>query len=178
MTRLLIHFTLALLCSIASSAYCDEQQSEENLVKAVFIYNFAKFTRWPADTWAMNEAVLRICAVGDDEMVGALAQLNGKKVREHPVIVEPKGVTNNLHTCHLIYLARSRHDLTQVTTDHINSKPILTVSEIKDFSKQGGMIELYTINGKVRFKINLQTTRDAGLDLSSRLLKLAAEVHR
>lgn len=56
--------------------------------------------------------------------------------------------------------------------------PALTIIEISAFSKSGGMIELYRVEGRINFKINLQITRQAGLDLSSRLLKLAIIVDR
>ncbi|MEW8508712.1 MAG: YfiR family protein [Candidatus Thiodiazotropha sp.] len=177
-TRLLIHITLALLWGISSPVAGIEQHSEETLLKAVFIYNFAKFTRWPATTWSTNNSSLRICTIGDDELSRALVQLNDKKVREHTVIIEPREFENSLGGCHVLYIARSMRHMVKRTTNPIHLEPILTVSEIKDFTKHGGMIELYRIQGRIRFKINLRTARDAGLDLSSRLLKLAVEVQR
>ncbi|MBT2970029.1 MAG: YfiR family protein [Candidatus Thiodiazotropha sp. (ex Ctena orbiculata)] len=177
-TRLLIHFTLLMLWCIPPQANGVEQRSDENILKAVFIYNFAKFTRWPSETWTKNGTSLRICSIGNDELSQALVRLNGRKVRELPVTIEHREESNNLDNCHLLYLARSMQHLMLEINKSIRTKPVLTVSEITDFSKQGGMIELYRINSRIRFKINLQAAREAGLDLSSRLLKLAVDVKR
>jgi hypothetical protein len=46
------------------------------------------------------------------------------------------------------------------------------------FSQRGGMIEFTLEGNKVRFEVNLTTAEDAGLTLSSELLKVAATVRR
>jgi hypothetical protein len=62
--------------------------------------------------------------------------------------------------------------------DSTRTKPILTVSELPGFAESGGMIELYQMDDRIRFKVNLQSIREAGLELSSSLLKLAVIVNR
>ena len=54
--------------------------------------------------------------------------------------------------------------------------PILTVSDIDDFARAGGMIGLVEAEQRIRFDINLATARQANLKLSSQLLKLATIV--
>jgi hypothetical protein len=56
--------------------------------------------------------------------------------------------------------------------------PILTVSDIPGFLKQGGMIEFVLDANRVRFEINLAAARAAGLNLSSELLRVATAVRR
>ena len=176
-TRLLVTITLLLLPWLSPCAYGDNQQSDENLLKAVFIYNFAKFTRWP-DHKQIENGSLKICSFGEDELTQALLRLDGRTIRDHPVAIEQRLDSLGLDSCHVLYLARSAMDQFVGITDSLRSEPVLTVSEIPEFSELGGMIELYHFDGKIRFKINLQAVRDAGLDLSSRLLKLAVIVHR
>ncbi len=176
-TRLLITITLLLLPWLPLSVYGDSQQSDESLVKAVFIYNFAKFTRWP-DHDRIENGSLKICSFGEDALTEALLRLNGRRLKDHPVAIEHRDDDLRLDSCHVLYLARSTADQFEDITRSLRSAPVLTVSEIPEFSELGGMIELYRFDGKIRFKINLQAVRDAGLDLSSRLLKLAVIVHR
>jgi hypothetical protein len=55
--------------------------------------------------------------------------------------------------------------------------PVLTVTdEAKDFEKTGGIINLITVDNKVRFEINQDAARRAGLRISSPLLKLAVRI--
>ncbi len=42
--------------------------SREYLIKAAFLYNFAKFTEWPAEAYADPSAPLRICVLGDGHL--------------------------------------------------------------------------------------------------------------
>ena len=56
--------------------------SREYLVKAAFLYNFAKFTVWPATAFANRETPLRLCLLGKDPFQGALDSLAGKTVRK------------------------------------------------------------------------------------------------
>jgi len=54
--------------------------------------------------------------------------------------------------------------------------PILSVSDIADFTRAGGMIDLVEVEQRIRFNINLSAARRARLRLSSQLLKLATIV--
>jgi hypothetical protein len=168
---------LILSCSTLPTAYA-EQPGDEYLLKAVFIYNFAKFTRWPADAWSSDRRSLRICSIGNDELSNALVRLHGRTLRDHPVIIEESKEPTNLDNCHVLYLASSLQQEMLEIVDSIRTKPILTISEQPRFANAGGMIEFYHIDDRIRFKGNLRTIRNAGLDLSSRLLKLAVIVDK
>ena len=50
---------------------------------------------------------------------------------------------------------------------------MLTVSDHPEFLRLGGAIRFYTHEGKVRFQINLEPIRSAGLTISCKLLRLA-----
>jgi hypothetical protein len=54
----------------------------------------------------------------------------------------------------------------------------LTVSDMSQFVKRGGMIQFVLEGKKVRFEVNLTATQHAGLTLSSELLKVATAVKR
>jgi hypothetical protein len=172
-TRQLALILLLILSCLPMALYAEEHQAEENLLKAVFIYNFAKFTRWPDDMWDERGPSLTICSIGHDKLSDALERLNGRMLRDNPVNIDQRESLTHLDTCHVLYLANSiEHEAIEITHT-LRSKPILTISEIPDFAESGGMIELFHNDGRIHFKVNLHTTREAGLDLSSRLLKLA-----
>jgi hypothetical protein len=54
---------------------------------------------------------------------------------------------------------------------------VLTVSDIERFAERGGMIALRIVDRKVHFDINVHTVEQAGLKLSSQLLRLAKVIH-
>ena len=53
---------------------------------------------------------------------------------------------------------------------------VLTVSDLPRFIQQGGMVQFVMADRRVRFEINLAAAQQAGLKLSSELLKVAAAV--
>jgi YfiR/HmsC-like len=52
------------------------------------------------------------------------------------------------------------------------------VSDIPHFSERGGMIQFIPEGGRIRFEVNLEAADEAGLKLSSELLKVAVAVRR
>jgi hypothetical protein len=53
---------------------------------------------------------------------------------------------------------------------------VLTVGEHERFLDQGGVMRLFLEDNRVRFSVNQQSADRAGLQISSRLLRLARTV--
>ena len=53
---------------------------------------------------------------------------------------------------------------------------MLTVGETDGFARQGGTIGFTMEGDRVRFEINTRAAQRAGLEISSRLLRLASRV--
>lgn len=166
-----------LLVSGQQIAGAQTTTEDERLIKAAFVYNFAKFTRWPENTWAEQSAPLHLCTVGEDELVDELRRLGGQTIQAHPVIIRSLAKAQNPEACHLLYVATSEQKRYKNILKTLRGRPVLTVSEVRHFSRSGGMIELYREQGKTRFIINLRTAREAGLELSARLLSLAVVIN-
>ncbi len=64
--------------------------------------------------------------------------------------------------------------LTPLVTAAVGDRPVLTVAEMPDFARAGGIINLKTTEeDRLRVEIDTGTARRAGLKLSSKLLSLA-----
>ena len=73
----------------------------------------------------------------------------------------------------MLYIgASSEQNFTEILK-MVRNKPILTISEIDNFARSGGIIELNHQKGQTSIIINLETARTSNLELSSRLLMLA-----
>lgn len=166
-----------LLVSSQQIASAQTAAEEEHLIKAAFIYNFAKFTRWPESSWAKQSGPLHLCTVGEDKLVDELRRLGGQTIHAHPVITRSLAKAQNPEACHLLYIATSEQQHYKNILKTLHGKPVLTVSELRHFGRSGGMIELYRDQGKTHFIINLGTARAAGLELSARLLSLAVIIN-
>ena len=140
-------------------------------VKAGFLFNFAKFTEWPT---LPSTAPILMCVVGDERIAAALAEtVREQKISDHSLDVSRPQDSATWRTCHVLFLAEAELRRSPVGLDAVRSVQVLTVSDGKDFSQAGGIIEFYLEGGKMRFAINVDAADRSGVRLSSRLLGLA-----
>jgi hypothetical protein len=165
---------VAALGLLAAQQPVDAQQANEYLVKAAFIYNFAKFTTWPDSAFADPQAPVTLCIVGKHDFGDAFETVQGKSVGGRSVIVRYLATFRNKDQCQVIYVAQSESSrLTRIVTASRTSHS-LTVSEIDGFADRCGMIRMVRDGAdRIGFEINPKAAEEAGLKFSSRLLNLA-----
>ena len=150
--------------------------SQTNLefdVKAAFLYNFAKFTEWPARAFARSDSPFTFCLVGDPFGGGMEKAVQSETFNGRPVVVRRVSRGDDVLACHILYVSEPESGKASEIIEMIAMAPVLTVGETEDFIKSGGMIR-FTENGqRVRFEINPDAAEKASLHLSSKLLRLA-----
>lgn len=151
----------------------ENQVADDNLVKAAFIYNFAKFTRWPPQSRDGQKTPLNLCTTGKDALVSSLSHLDTETIGGRPVTISIFTPEIEASACHILYVAASEHRQFTRYIQQTRDAPVLTISEISNFAAAGGIIQLYRDQQRIRFKINLDVALSRGLSLSSRLLELA-----
>ena len=73
------------VCAFASSAAA--QTATAPALKAAFLYNFAKFTEWPADALAPGDPLV-LCVVNDRAVGDSSSDLTkGRSDRWHALVV-------------------------------------------------------------------------------------------
>jgi len=165
---------LSLILCALQPVSAKNQTEDERLFTAAFIYNFAKFTRWP-DLSQQNQT-LTLCTQGNDELVSDLKRLSGKIIKGRRLTVQQFNNKKRKLPCQLLYIASSEKKHVKNILNAVQNKPVLTISILPKFAKSGGMVQLYTQKGQTRFIINLGKVRDVNLEISSRLLILAKVV--
>jgi len=151
-----------------------KEPSREYRIKAAFIYNFAKFTRWPAGSFADSAAPLEFCIYGEDPFDGALDAIAGNTIHGRKVAVRRIAAIEASGGCHLLFISASEAGRLTDILAALGDRPVLTVADMPDFARAGGIINLKTTaEDKLRFEINTGTAQRAGLRFSSKLLNLA-----
>lgn len=153
----------------AAQAIADDASSRLDQLMAGYVLNFTKFVEWPESS---HPAQLVICVAGNPGLYHALRTGGGgASAGARQVIVREIEDTGSIAGCHVLYMEQPAH-VAQLDT----AAPLLTVSDVSGFADAGGTIELYTQQNRLRFIINLENARRAGLRISSNLLQLAAAV--
>ncbi len=146
--------------------------SREYRIKAAFLYNFAKFTVWPAAAFADAKAPLRLCVLGEDPFHGALAVLEGRTVKNRPIVSSRLESTDSPDKCHLLFVSASEHGRLGTILESLRGMPVLVVGDTPHFARSGGTTRLEIVGNKVRFEINVGAAQNAKLKIDSRLLRL------
>jgi hypothetical protein len=76
--------------------------------------------------------------------------------------------------CQLVFIGQT--DSFDETLWMLKEQPVLTVSDTAAFTEKGGMIQFKLVDNKIRFRVNVDAARTAGLTISSKLLSLAISV--
>lgn len=143
-------------------------------VKAAFLYNFAKFVEWPEGALEQRDE-FTICVAGASDVSEQLTRVvEGRNVSGLAVVVRQLEGPGADADCQMLFASdnASARSITEKS-----SSGVLTVGEYASFARDGGMINFVFIDKKVRFEVNKKTAEEAGLAISSKLLKLAHDVY-
>lgn len=173
----------AMLC-IAMTCYGtglrgDQQKASAYQIEAVYLYNFSKFVEWPASEKTTKTDPFNICILGEDPFGAVLdATLSGENIQGANLaarrIAEPRDAAG----CKIVFVSISEESRLKGVLGELEGANVLTVSDIRDFSQRGGMIQFVVADGKVRFEVNVKNAADAGLTFSADLLEVALAVRK
>lgn len=175
--RILAGLVLAAL--VALSAFTPAQAAEATMeyrVKAAFLYNFARFVEWPS---VPKGTPLIIGIMGADPFHGALLEtVQGKSVEERPIEVRRINNVESAAGCSILYVSASERGRWREILKPLRHAAILTVGDGPGFLANGGVMNFYLDNNRVRFELNPAAAGRSHLKLSAQLIRLARiEVH-
>jgi hypothetical protein len=139
--------------------------------KAGFLYNCAMFVTWPADSSARGELVIGV--VGDAAVSSVVKDMQGQKVNGRTLRVAPVQSDDELDSYHILFVAGDDAKATKAVLARIGDASVLTVGEADGFTSDGGVVRLYTEQGRLRFEINMTRAEGARLRVSAKMLGLA-----
>jgi hypothetical protein len=167
---------LIVLTCIASASYGARKKPREYQLKAVFLTGFTKFIEWPDRAFSKANTPITLCVLGKHPFGQALniavARTNKRKRKGRLLKVQYIKKLKQIAACHLLYVSKSERRRSTVLR-YARHSHVLTISDMKHFVKNGGMIQFYTRHHKVRFFINPKTVRRAGLEPHGNLLRIA-----
>jgi hypothetical protein len=165
---------LVALGALSCPTICPAEDDALEQFKAVYLFNFAKLTVWPPSAAA---DLLTICFIGAPGVRDLIARdVTGKLIGARHIAVRSLGPAQRADDCSIVYIEAAAAGASSSAA----SAPAyaLTVSDAHDFAYHGGMIELFFKDNRLRFIINLDNARLAGLNMSSSLLALASKVEQ
>lgn len=179
-------------------AATDLDNAPAPLIKAAYLYKFIFFTQWPALGPADNggttvpnddsgkiapldEELFIIGIIGEDDFGNHFQPIEGRKIASLNRTITVKRLGRykkglNLRQCHMLFVCASEAARLPEILRLTGSAPILTVGDSQGFAEQGIMINLVTVNDRIRWELNLDAIRKAGLSVSSTLIQSAVNI--
>ena len=157
-------------------ALAADKVAQEYAVKAALVYNFARFTEWPADAFNDADEPLRIVVYGHKDLASTFASIDGKLAAGRRIEVVFANRVGDVAGCHMLFLAKDKGDMWPQVLKVLTFDPVLTIGEMNGFLESGGTMNLHLDHSKIRFEVNLTEAKKRGIHISSRILKLASLV--
>ena len=177
LTILIALLGMTLNITSTADAQAGDADSSEYLIKAGFIYNFAKFVEWPSAAFSQADSPIVIGVLGTDPFGNVLDRIvEDKKLGPRGFVVRRYKWgrdVKDLRDCKILFVSASERTHVDEILQSVKGLPILTVGETPGFAERGGVIRFTLEDNRVRFEVNVAAAHQADLNISSRLLTLA-----
>lgn len=147
-------------------------QSEK--IKALHIYNIAKYVEWPAK---QREGNFVIGVLGSSSIIDELNLISKKaKVGNRPIVVNAIASVDAIDNCHILYIATGKSSVLPAVIQKLSGKNTLIVTDKDGLARQGAGINFIIEGSKIKYEINKQNIEKNGLSVSGNLLSLGIVV--
>jgi len=175
--RVTFFFFLSLMCALFSAnAYAGQisKTYSESSIKAALVYNILHFIDWQTNA-------LTICIYdANEEDVSSFKSLPSQTKSGNSLDVKFMHLNGHSliqNNCHIIFISRETDDdIDEILVTSKNTQR-LTIGESDQFIQQGGMINFVRKDLTIKFEVNINALKQAGLTISSQVLRIADRVY-
>ena len=153
--------------------------SREYPIKAAYLYNFGAYVEWPADSFANAQDRFVIGVLGPAPFDSLLDEIAAtKKIAGREIVIERWATAKQVSGCQMLFVSAGASEVERSEAVRIlTGSAVLIVGETPGLANQGGVINFYIDDNKVRFEINPEAAQKKKLKISSKLLGLAKIVN-
>jgi hypothetical protein len=166
---------IGLLFSLEVTAAEDDNSERQAQFMAVYLLHFSNFIEWPGEE-IEERTSFEVCVLGNGNVNAFIKALENEKVKDQLVRVIFTPSAEQLIACKIVYVDKDSIEQFLELEPILRGTKIVFVSDKRGFIEQGGTIEYFVENNKLRFAINMISAREKGLQISSKLLMIAKEI--
>ena len=140
--RPLIAIGICLSLALGAGAQTlDSSDSSEYLIKAGFIYNFAKLVGWPQGAFAQADSPIVIGILGSDPFGGIIDRiLADKQIDARRFVIKRLRWGMDLKGCDILFIGSSEAAHLEEVIHALKGVPVLTIGETPGFARRGCII--------------------------------------
>ncbi len=151
---------------------CHRGDSIEYDVKAAYIINIIKFVEW--EKIKNNGEIIKIGIIGSDPICDVIEKLENDKAGGRTIVIQRIDLEQAVSSeSHIILIGCSESKRVSSILKIIKGTGILSVSDIPDFARNGGIAGFKLENDRVKIEINIAEAKNSGLKFGAKLLEVA-----
>ncbi len=146
---------------------------DEYAVKAAFLIHFMNYVTWPESSFEKPDTPINLCLVGGNPFGESIRPISRKTAQGRAIqlIEVPEG--GNGTACQVVFISGNKEAVLRQLLAEWKATGVLTVGDGRKFIELGGIIEYVMVNNRVRFALNDEAAREAELQVSVKLRKVA-----
>lgn len=172
-----ILFSVTLIAVYSFTYTSGKQKVDTNAkIKAVFIYNFAKYIEWPSN---YQSGQFTIGILGEnDALYDELTKMSKvKKVANQSFSIRKYSKLSEVDSPHILYIPEDSSSILAKAVSKLTGKSTLIVTEEPGLAKKGSSINFIIEGNRQKFELNKTTTESHNLKIASTLENLAVIVN-
>jgi hypothetical protein len=146
-------------------------------LKAVFLYNFTRFVKWPEKAHAGPGAPIVIGVQDPEPLRESLQSLEKKTAQNRPIRIRYCRTADDVSGCHVLFVNATASEDRRPLLAKAADQPILTIGDADSFLDEGGIVRFVLLDERLRMRIRPDPAHRVGLEISSRLLQVAEVIH-
>lgn len=174
--QFVIRRSIATLAWLGLAAALPAQAIEEGDLKAAIIFNILQFVDWPPEMRPETGGALAFCVGPDSSMHSALKALNDRPIRGYRFEVRDAPQADTTKACHAAFVDAGDRERKAAISKALRANGVLVFSDDVEVPADVAAVVLQRAGNKIAFDVNLQAVREARLQVSSKLLRLARVV--
>lgn len=144
----------------------------EDAIKSGFLYNFALYSHGDWFNPSL-QSYYNLCSFNPHFIDVAKNTLKGLTIENRPVVVNLlTSATEDSIECHTLFVTKADVDKWNRLMAKGRLSQSMLVGEFQSFITSGGHISFFIVGGKVRFEIDPVKLKQAGINMSSKVLRL------
>ncbi len=161
-----------------SSISANETQLEYK-IKSAFIINILFFVQWPNSTLNNGNLPIDLCIFGKDPFGQFINQINeekGKQFLERTITITRISDIKAMDSCNAVFIPKT--EMERFDPAQVKKQSVLLIGESEGFARDFGIINFYIEDERVHMEVNLNRAKQAGLYISSQLLKISKVISK
>lgn len=167
---------LALVATLGLQADGHASPLRDTELKAAYILNFARLSRWADFAGEAVPSSLTICTLNDSPLSRDLRRIAESKVVSGRIVTVTVTKAPTPSRCRVLVIQDGDGAEAQRALRAVRQSAVLTVSDGLNDGGGGVMLRLVEEGDRILFDTNLRLIRDSGLDVSASLLRLSRKV--